>query len=579
MRYRLLLLLPTLLPGSMCGTLHAENLEQQNREHLEAVGEAIFRQGLLPDGSPLKGVAVGNIPMQGEQVACVKCHRRSGLGTSEGSVISWRISGKELYQPRRRTGAWLPQQNDKRKARIPGQFAPSTARPAYTDDSLKSLIRTGINPAGHAINPVMPRYNLDEEAMSALVVYLKNLSAEHSPGVDERTIRFATIVTDGVNPEEEAAMLDVLKTHMKNHNVQTRPHLRRMRDGPFYRSEMNSAYRQLELDTWQLKGDASTWPDQLERYYRERPVFALLGGLASGSWKPIHAFCEQKGLPAIFPLTEEPVISASDWYTQYLSKGAYQEGVSAASYLQGANVFKQDGLKVIQVYPAGGKEALVARGVKETLKSSQLERLTSLDFEPGTSVTKQQLEHALGGAEKSILLLWMQDEQFLPLFESAIARNDVELVFGSWSLLSANIERIAELDSDQRLNLTYPYALPDKQALKKRRLLQWLKVRGIPQRDVFVEDRMYFLGWLLSDVLKQMRNDLYRDYFLESFEMMREQQRAIALYPHVSFGPDQRYAAKGGYIVRYDKEKQAILPVSQWNMKPLKNQRLSGGLQ
>ena len=47
-----------------------------------------------------------------------------------------------------------------------------------------------------------------------------------------------------------------------------------------------------------------------------------------------------------------------------------------------------------------------------------------------------------------------------------------------------------------------------------------------------------------------MRSEFYRDYFLEGFDMMIDQNYAVAVYPRLSFGQGQRYAAKGCYIVQ-----------------------------
>jgi hypothetical protein len=68
-------------------------------------------------------------------------------------------------------------------------------------------------------------------------------------------------------------------------------------------------------------GPADTWRSQLEDLQRARPVFALLGGLAAGDWRPIHEFCEAEAIPCLFPITELPEVSEADWHTLYFSKG------------------------------------------------------------------------------------------------------------------------------------------------------------------------------------------------------------------------------------------------------------------
>ncbi len=208
-----------------------------------------------------------------------------------------------------------------------------TSDPPYTDETLARVLRTGVDPAGRVLNRAMPRYDLGDRDMAVLTYYLKHLSTDTDPGADEQTIRFATVVTEGVPDADRDAMLAVVRAHISARNTQTRPYERRAKAGPFYKTEKFGAYRKLALDVWELKGPADTWREQLEAYYRAKPVFALLGGIAAGPWAPIHKFCEEHEIPSIFPITEQPVVSDSDWYTLYFSKGLYQEGEAAARYL------------------------------------------------------------------------------------------------------------------------------------------------------------------------------------------------------------------------------------------------------
>ncbi|MEZ5476949.1 MAG: c-type cytochrome [Thiolinea sp.] len=202
-------------------------------------GETMYRQGLLPNGQHLQAKVAGDVTVNGRMFSCASCHQRSGLGSVEGSVITWPINGKQLFTPRRRTGAWNADKQHQgpgtQRWTLPEQYQAADVRPAYDDETLTRLIRTGVDASGNRIKQVMPRYDMSDADMAVLINYLKNLSGKFDPGVDDKVIRFATVVTEGVDEAERQAMLSVLQNHITVHNTQTRPHLRRAEKGPFYK--------------------------------------------------------------------------------------------------------------------------------------------------------------------------------------------------------------------------------------------------------------------------------------------------------------------------------------------------------
>src|SRR3974390_1022241 len=62
-------------------------------------GESIYLRGVIGSGTPPAGTRAraGNTT-QGADAACVNCHQRSGLGSTEGKTVIPPITGDYLFQ-------------------------------------------------------------------------------------------------------------------------------------------------------------------------------------------------------------------------------------------------------------------------------------------------------------------------------------------------------------------------------------------------------------------------------------------------------------------------------------------------
>jgi len=70
---------------------------------------------------------------------------------------------------------------------------------------------------------------------------------------------------------------------------------------------------------------------------------------------------------------------------------------------------------------------------------------------------------------------------------------------------------------------------------------------------------------MLTSIITQMRSDFYRDRVLDIVDMMRDEYYTIGAYPRLSFGPGQRYASKGCYVVQLGEGEQPdLIPRSGW---------------
>jgi hypothetical protein len=527
-----------------------------SREEAMRLGEIMYREGMLPSGEPMQAIVEGDIPVEGGMFSCSHCHMRSGLGAVEGTIISPPTNGEKLYKPYKSGQEFSEYQ----RKHLPKYVKATDIRPAYTDKTLAEVLQTGIDPGGRHIDPIMPRYMVEGRDLDILVYYLKNLSSKPSPGVSETTIRFATIVGEGVSKADREAMLLPLETYVKDRNA--RAYYYKTRAGyKLFAEEMDISYRSLSLAKWELKGPPETWRGQLEKYYKKEPVFALLGGIVKGGWSPIHEFCEKNKVPCIFPDTDQPVISETDWYTLYFSKGPFQEGEAAARYL-GSLYPEGNQPPVLQVFRKTIEGRELSRGFRETWKKGGMPPADEIALDPEEKISGALWSKLTAHSGNGILIFWLGMEDLTRL--DSPGENIPFLIIGSSTVIGKDLH---ELPERLRPNtyFTYPHRLPQDSGIVITLVRPWLKHKKIPETNFAISAKMYFLGTLLTDVFMHMKMNYYRDHFLDIIDMLEDEDDEIVNYPRLSFGPGQRYASKGCYIVQLSAgEKPEIIRKSDW---------------
>jgi hypothetical protein len=526
------------------------------------LGERIYREGVLPSGKPMRAIVKGDVPTEGTMFSCVTCHLRSGMGAVEGAVPALPISGPRLYAPRLR----FPKRPLRRKPREPqASPEPDLLRPAYTDATLARALREGIDPSGRTLDAAMPRFALDDGDMAILVRYLKSLSAGDVPGVTDTTLRFASLVTDGAEPADGDAMMATLDAYIADRNAVPRRQEARAGKATVGKS-MYAGYsgsRRLELDHWMLNGSPETWRSQLDGLQRERPVFALLGGLAAGEWRPIHEFCEAEAIPCLFPITELPEISETDWHTLYFSKGLYQEGATAARYLHSLADLPAKA-PVIQLLRDTPEGRALARGFEEAWTASGRPPPKRRVLGPHEDPADAARETLASAEREGVAALWLGSADMSALWSTIGAPHSPRFVFVSSGLLGDALEPIPE----RARSLTYLTSqgpLPAEQERRMAPVEDWLSARNVPFTRPAVQSRAYFIGWMLSSALARMGDDFHGDHLLDVMDTMIDQTFSIAPYERLSFGHGQRYASKGCYVVQWGPgPRPQLLKRSEW---------------
>ena len=536
----------------------------------------MYRRGILPSGRTMKGILQGNIAADSSIFTCAGCHLRSGMGAVEGSVLSLPITGKALFSPlhaghfNRGLPSLFQGMQQGIKMSIPWFKPVVSGRPAYTEQTLADALRKGIDPSGRKLSSPMPAYPLTDEEAKILILYLRHLSVEPSPGVTDISLNFATIVTEGVSREDREAMLIPLRAFIQIKNSRADVMRARRRVAEF----MDESSRQLSLDVWELKGAPETWQAQLQDYYRKKPVFSLLGGIAAGEWTPIHQFCEQRGIPCVLPVTDFPVLSDKDWYTLYFSKGLNQEAGAVAEYLDELPGFASD-TPIVQVFRINREGDALSSGFQRTWLKAGGSLLINITVREGQVIGESFWQRLMADHPGAVFILWLPAKDLDGIEELAKGKTKPRSVFLSSTLLKEKLSVLPESIRDFTY-LTYPYRLPEeaKELPQPSPMGQmnvpvsveaWLKARSLRSANISLSSRTFFLTQLLSQVLLHMEGNFSRDYFLDLFDMLADQTTS-ADYPRLIFGPGQRYAAGGCYIVQLSNDKiPALIKKNEWS--------------
>jgi len=468
-------------------------------------GQRMYREGILPSGEPMTALVAGDVPIIGTQFSCESCHGRSGMGAAEGAYVVPPVAAQFLFVE-----------------------SPQPKRPAYDAKSLATVLREGVTPSGREL-PVelMPRYPLGEGDAAALTAYLATLSTGNSPGVDDKVIRFATVVTEDVDPGEREAVLAVLNRFAEEINRQTRLESERWDRGYTPESRLPTVFREWLIEEWTLSGPPESWSEQLESYYQQQPIFAMLGGLGSGSWRPVSDFCEQQEIPCLFPGTDSPLARDGDFYTLYFSRGLVLEADLIAAHLSA-----QPAKRVIQVY-CDPDVALAVTALRNSLAQAGTEEQTIAHD------CREPLPR-LATNDETATVLWLRKDQLTGLPAGRI--------YVSSTLLGSELPA-SPLSSQGSVFMAHPYRLPGKGDPAMRRFELWAKTRGIDITTPRQQAQAFFTCLALKHALNHMGRFFVRDYVLDMLDHAQNLVAYLPSYARATLGPGQRFLSKGGYVL------------------------------
>ncbi len=530
-----------------------------------ALGERLYRTGIGANGAPVIALTQGDVRIDGTQLPCTSCHRPSGMGTSEGGTYVPPITANHLFAAREANRALRNERfkevykeiqperfyQDVRKARL---------RPAYTPEALAAALREGVDPAGRHLNPAMPRYKLSDADTANLVAFLSTLSKGDDPGVAPDEVHFATIVTEGGDAARTDAFVATVKAFAEWINRDIRDDLARPGFSPYYRDEFRDSYREWRLHVWRLAGPPAGWPAQLEHYYAEQPVFAVLSALVDGDFTPVADFCDAKRVPCLFPVTELPRTKGAEGaYTLYFSRALELEADALAVFLA-RDAHPPGRLLMIHGADAYGRRPAdrFAQALRMRLPAAALDRREAAD----ATAISVAIEAAANG-DYDAIVIWPGHNAAT----AAAALAETPPRAARIILPSAALAAVRSLPAAVRSKVlvTYPYDKPDRVRPDAYRARAWVRSRRLPIVEWDDQRQAYFAMKMTEWAMAHLLSDYHRDYLIEIIEHEVENSLDPGPQPQMALGPGQRFGSKGAFVMRLDPEAPSgLVAASDW---------------
>jgi cytochrome c553 len=479
-------------------------------------GHAIYASGTFSSGDPLRAIGLGGIRLSGAKAACVSCHRRSGLGGKEGGVAVSPITGPILYSTPHSS---LPQR--------PGREAPAVrplrqdSRAAYDDLLLARALRTGIDASGTPLHPLMPRYDLSDADMAALIAYLRQLSAAPAVGLQNQTLHLATVVTPDADPERAQRVTDTLTAWSRSGALGGIP---------------------MDLQIWRLQGPPEGWTRQLQALQAKQPVYALISGAGRARWGPVRDFCEKEAVPCLFPIVDLAPDESNDFYTLYLSRGVPLE---ARILARRVSEMEPRPARVVQLFDdEAGAES--ARLLAEQLGKEILHITRAWNPDSAAPALDD-----LGAAD--VVIGWLNPTHLNALAQQRPQGLGVRLAVYSGHL--APPEK-TDLPLAWRQEARWISLHSDPQRMRGNGVIglaPWmerLKLPLAPEHESLLAE-IYAATYFFGDALARMRGQWSREFLIETLESAHFARPAGSAYYALSLGPGQREAAKAGYLLGF----------------------------
>jgi ABC-type branched-subunit amino acid transport system substrate-binding protein len=490
-------------------------------------GEQIFAHGTSPSGDAITAyVGAESVELPASAMPCASCHGEDGRGRPEGGVTPSDITWSHLtksYGHRHEYGR---------------------NHPAFNAESAVAAIAGGIDPAGNRLNPVMPRYDMSADDMSALLDYLQQLESRADPGLTSDSITLGTLLPvtgpaaslGNVLSAVTAAFIDELNAKGGIHG------------------------RTIELAVVPLGDTRDDALIHLEQAIANDEIFALLGAYGDGIEEPLFELVEQHRVPLIGPLTARlPAASSLSRYTFNLLAAREQQ----VRVLVDFAADRAEDARVIGTIAgpdtpelAGFTAAADAQG-----REHGWAELGSFTYAPGT-LDADRLATTLSVGGSQALFFFGSPGELSRVLDAASRAGQAPAVFLLPDTVTPSLFD-APPAFDKRVFIAYPTLPRDVTDQGRASFGGLLQTHSLSKEYLSAQINAYAAGTVLAEALKRAGRNLSRDKLIDALESLDRFETGLT--PPVTFTLNEHAGARGSYVLRLELAERRYSQVDGWH--------------
>ena len=492
----------------------------------ERRGKEIYLRGVSPSGKEIKAM-VGELDLPASTVTCAGCHGQRGGGKTEGGVTAGNLTWSNLVKTY-------------------GHTHPSGRKHGPFNEKLftRSLVQ-GLDPAGNKMAVAMPLFEMAPEDVADLIAYLKRIEADHDPGLTETSVKVATILPQqGALADIGAAMKDVLTAYFANVNDK----------GGIYN-------RRIELETIETGTDAAATVANAGKLVNAGQVFAMVSGLSAGADKELASLTQEAEVPLMGPLTLLPQTGfQNNRNIFYLLPGTGEQARALVNFAAASKPELKKSRFAI-VHSESELSVAAATAIEDQARKMGWKSVTKKAYSSKLFDAAQIARDLKREGTEAVFFFGAGGEES-GLINAAAAAGWTPHVFLLGALVGRDVAAKIPLSFTGRVFLSVPTVPSDITPAGLAELYALQKRYKFAPRHTASQLMAFAAAKTFTEALKRTRKDLSREKLITALEGLYEYDTGVT--PSITFGPNRRVGAMGGYVVSIDPAKREFVSAGGW---------------